>query len=448
MTWDGTGESGDGATIHIMQQENCRIAYTLNNSQPVRCSIIGDQPLFYMDFDAGLEDEFIDESDPFGIAMIEAGVEALKNKIMASDFMATGESALSEAAQIRLADFIDDSINVFSAGRTRGDSGAFRLKAIEKMLEQSRLCATHLEVARQYGIGMAFSTLVELAYYDREAKTIFLNPDRDDTDLTLLAMRELRRVWQHKNGALLNPLTFHPDQAILVNRAQQADLCVMMLRGAWDLQLAGSRAAWDRLENSAFEDLARAMAREAYLDFRSLNNGQAAYAVFEAWFMSDRCRVQDRKLIQNMLADYQGYVFENEQASRSITTDLMVALGSQPVGKNYLSATMTLLLGDPLFTEVRDRSNANFLWFIKFERSFREAEQELQTSPAIQAADVLPGHNNEKTDGDDAKNSTVIALPGVADRPVFRDGRTGTGPENGGGTVVYFDPGRKLGGKS
>jgi hypothetical protein len=261
---------------------------------------------------------------------------------------------------------------------------------------------------------------------------------RDETDLALLMMRELRRMWQHKNGALINPLTFHPDQAILIHRAQKADLAVAMVRGAWDLQLSGEKGPWNRLETSALEDLARAMAREAYLDFRTLNNGAAAAAVFEAWFMSERCRLEDRALIQVMLSDYQGYVFENEQASLSITNDLLVALGSQPLGKNYLAPVMNTVLSDPLFTEIRDRSNANFLWFIKFERSFREAEQDLQTH-SVSSAPENPSvrFNENNTDGDNAASSTIVPLPGRAGRASHKRGDSKIAA---GGNVVAFAP--------
>ena len=43
---------------------------------------------------------------------------------------------------------------------------------------------------------------------------------------------------------------------------------------------------------------------------------------------------------------------------------------------------------DPIFTDVRDRSNANFLWFIKFERSFKETEQELQKGGDLSTRDI------------------------------------------------------------
>lgn len=90
-----------------------------------------------------------------------------------------------------------------------------------------------------------------------------------------------------------------------------------------------------------------------------------------------------------MLADHQGYVFVDMQASRSVSIDLISALGEQPYGKNYLAPFARMIIEDPIFTEVRDRSNANFLWFIKFERSFRETEQVLQSEEGTQRDDIL-----------------------------------------------------------
>jgi len=100
--------------------------------------------------------------------------------------------------------------------------------------------------------------------------------------------------------------------------------------------------------------------------------------MLEAWFLSERCRQQDKKIIQAMLADYNGYVFESNSSSQNVTVELISSLGEMPFGKNYLSAHAATIMEDPVFAEVRDRSNANFLWFIKFERTFKETEQYLQ----------------------------------------------------------------------
>ena len=252
----------------------------------------------------------------------------------------------------------------------------------------------------------------------------------------MLAIRELRRVWQHRNGALLNPLIFHPDQAILVNRAQIADLAVIMVRVAWELQLAGEKAPWERLANSSMADLAHAFSRESCLDFRNLNNGNAQSAVFESWFLSERCCKEDKNLVQLMLADYQGYVFDTQQSSQNVTAELVIALGSMPFGKNYLAPHINTILNEAIFTETRDRSNANFLWFIKFERSFRETERELQTGCDISGHDNDHDfiNNKNKRFGDHEKTSEIIVLS--------RDGKEAassrTGKAAAGGKIIPF----------
>lgn len=444
---------GNGTTIEILQQDDCRVAYTLNNAQPVRCSIIGDQPLFYMDFEGDIEDELEFASDgyssmgatygadPFSIDEIERGVAEMKDRLMAAD------AALSEPGlpQLRMEEFMDEMRAALDPELEPASCSEFDLRALRAALEKSRVAHAYLLLGEQFGLGLHFSEQVDTAHYDRDANAIFLNPRRDRTDQILLLSRELRRMWQHRNGALLHPLTFHPDQAILVNRAQIADLAASTIRVAWELQLAGNRDPWERLEESSMADLARAFAREAYLDFRTINNGSASAAVFETWFLSDRCRIEDRTLIQQMLADYQGYVFAGEDASRTITTDLVLALGTMPFGKNYLVSFVPTILSDAIFTEVRDRSNANFLWFIKFERSFREAEQELQTSETIQTgANSAAGITKNKMDGDKYEKTAanIIRLPGA-------DRASGSGNNvpakrasggSGGADIVYLQP--------
>lgn len=353
----------------------CRASYTLNNAQPVRCTIIGDQPLFYMDNHYGADDEdaglFFDPSE---LDNIEHEIESLKKEIEAFERLAqTFEKEAVQSTQ----EFSDDKNFVTIP---QSEQGCDNVEALLSILGKSRLASTYIDFALQYKVEIEFCTQVEDAIYERKTGRILINPVFNQADQILLAVRELRRHWQHRQGALINPLMFHPDNAILINRVQNADLTVAMVRIAWELQLSSERTAWEHLENSSLADLAHAFAREAFLDFRTINNGQASAAVMESWFLSERCRHEDKKLIKQMLADYRGYVFDHEEAQKNLTPSLISALGSMPFGKNYLAAHISTLISDPLFTEVRDRSNSNFLWFIKFERSFRETERDLQSS--------------------------------------------------------------------
>ncbi len=409
----------------------CRIAYILDNRQPVRCSIISDQPLFYMDFEDEIED---DEAGLFDFTDIEQGVAALQEKI--ADLGRFGEQITENGAEERFANYLENAAFITRPFEEQGHEPV-DIRFLEKTLRQSRLAAALLDFAGKYGTKLQIDSQIAGALYDRNGGNIHINPNIRREDQILLAARELRRVWQHRNGALLNPLTFHPDQAVLVNRAQIADLTVIMVRIAWELQLAGEKQVWERLENSSMADLARAFARESYLDFRTLNNGVAQSAVFESWFLSERCRNEDKKLIQLMLADYQGYVFDTGQSSQHITAELIIALGSMPFGKNYLAPYVSTIMTDAIFTEVRDRSNANFLWFIKFERSFRETEQELQTGRDVSGHENLHGHPNNNKNirfGDHEKETKVIAHP----RAGRKDPASAETGDASGGNIIQF----------
>jgi len=437
------------------------IAYTLNNYQPVRCTIIGDQPLFFMDYEGSMEadsfaagtEDFFDHVSPIDTALesveaIEKGVERLQERVMRA--LHDDAQPLDLESEERAAAILELFMNDTSFATTNGSAEPAMLEDAEYLLSQlakSAYSAQLIENARKYETKFVMGGAVSTAVYDRRQNTVFINPQLNEVDQLLLLSRELRRIWQHRNGALVHPLTFHPDQAVLVHRSQVADLCVAMVRGAWELQLSGNAQAWERLENSSMADLARAFAREAYMDFRSINNGEASAAVFEAWFLSERCRQEDRRLIQQMLADYQGYVFENINPSTAVTSELILALGSQPQenggGKNYLSQYVSAIMNDALFTEIRDRSNANFLWFIKFERSFRETEQELQTqetnpvSGAHQKIQPDAQSKNSKRFGDQhEQKADIVSLPrGKAHSGVFQGSRKDA---SGGAQVIEF----------
>lgn len=387
----------------------CRVAYTINNTQPVISTIIGDQPLFYMDFDYAYEDEENMEFDAAEIGILESEISSLKKEIETIEKLS---ESFSKDTQTKIEDFLADMEQIT---KPKTSNHKPSIETLLETLRQSRLATAYLTCAQEHNVNIQYSSQVETSHYDRSAGVIMINPNAEFVDQQLLAVQELRRHWQHRQGALIHPLMFHPDNAVLVNRAQVADLIISIIRVAWELQLSGNKSAWERIENSTMSDLGRAFAREAFLDFRTINNGQAAASVFEAWFLTERCRAQDKILINQMLADYKGYVFDLEEAEQNITPTLISALGEMPFGKNYLAEHALTIIEDPIFTDIRDRSNANFLWFIKFERSFRETEQELQTSADHSAEDTLSSahHHNTQDQADafsTAKPAQVISL--------------------------------------
>ena len=381
------------------------MAYTLNNRQPVICTIVADQPYFYMEEQNIESDDELLSNQEF--EAFENDLADLKKKMDAYERLS---KSYERDPERRLQEFANQARSMCGS-ISRKEEMLQPADKIIATISQSRMAKALLDFAIGNSVYIVESELVASAGYDREGGKILIHPGLDDTAACLLAVRELRRHWQHKKGVLINPLTFHPDQAVLINRALNADLSATMVRTAWEMQLAGDRKGWEYIENSSMSDLGRAFAREAFVDFRSLASGKASSAVFESWFLSERCRHQDKKLIQAMLADHQGYVFTSLEASRSVSIELIMALGEQPFGKNYLAPYAQMIIEDPVFTEVRDRSNANFLWFIKFERSFRETEQALQSDEGTIGDGVLPAasssHQGENPHGTD---SIIIPL--------------------------------------
>ncbi len=380
----------------------CSVSYTLNDEQPVICTYIGDQPLHYMDEEV-IEEEIFDISD---IGFLAQEIRNLKNEL--NNF---NTNIFFEDTVNIIQDFEEniETINKdFSLSEKEQEQ---RLEQIKNILGESRLASTYLNIAQKNNINILMSSQIENSFYDRSSGLILINPNMDINEQIILLSKELRRHWQHRQGVLINPMMFQPENAILVNRAQQADLAVSMIRIAWELQLAGNKDVWEWVENSSMADLSRAYAREAFIDFRTINNGIASAAVFESWFLSERCRQHDKEIIQAMLADYNGYVFDNDISSKHVTVELISALGSMPFGKNYLSGHAHIIMDDPIFTEVRDRSSANFLWFIKFERTFKETEQYLQLESDLSTRDIRHDLLNKKEENyENDQSADIIQL--------------------------------------
>lgn len=225
-------------------------------------------------------------------------------------------------------------------------------------------------------------------YVRGDERIVTLNPYRPKGDLVNLLARELRRVGQHKNGALVNPLSFEPDEAILVNRAQQADVLMVSVKVAWELRLAGEPEAWDFLTATPLADVSRIFEIKAQSDFRTLNNGEACRAAYDKFFEDSRTKLHDKRIIHQMLLDEHGYMKAGSKRPK-VTMDLFRRLGEMPNGRNYLSMKAKHQPTDMCYSTVEDRSNANFLWFIKFERSFQEKELQMVQDSVKLSAEVV-----------------------------------------------------------
>lgn len=346
----------------------CRVSYILGNDQPVLCTYIGFDPLFYgTDEIDEYGDDTLDDLTP-ELFVLDQKPQAPKGK--------PSYLEINEKHEKDILKLVRENAKVITSSKTK--KSLIKLDDLMMRLSQSGTARIILSDIKARNVAIEINDQVAGAFYDRQASAIFVNPHMDKELAVLEVSKEMRRAWQHKNGVLIHPLTFHPDDAIVINRAQSADLIISQIRIAWELKLADDEAVWDEVMNTQARDIAKSYAREATRDFRSLNNGWASQVAFEKWFLTDRARHEDKVLIQMMLSDHQGYVFEDEDTSRMATLDLIAGLGRMPIGKNYLSSMSKAILNDPMYSEIRDRSNANFLWFIKFEKSFRETERDLQ----------------------------------------------------------------------
>ncbi len=379
------------------------VSYTINNHQPVRCSHIGEDPLFFLDIDH-FETEDEDMSFLSEIEELEQHIHALKDKIEGNNHDVIGAGA----SELRMRQFSENISSVLSSKDSNVD-----LNSLIKRISESRYAKEILSQFENNGGKVAFSKTESSASYDSRTNTILIHPDRSEEDKVLLLARELRRVWQLSNDGLVDPLTFAPEDAIFVNRVQTADLSISMVRVAWELYLNKDEQVWERLEDSSLAEVAHAFSREAYIDFRTLNNGRANSVTFETWFLSERCHYHDRKIIQQMLSgSYECVGTQKVKYSKTSLSQFVCSIGEMPYGKNYLAEYAHLILSDPVFTEVRNRSNANFLWFIKFENSFRIKEQELQTHSHYSTRNNSHHKNNhnslEYNNGTEEKSVTFL----------------------------------------
>lgn len=234
-----------------------------------------------------------------------------------------------------------------------------------------------------------FDEQTAVSQYYPDENIIVLNPDRPMPELACVLIKELRRAWQMEKGTLLNPLKFSPDEAILVNRAQQADTLMMSIRVAWELKLLGENQMWNFMIGAPFADVTRTFEIHAQNDFRSLNDGRAGRAAYDKWFEDQRTKIHDKRIIHQMLLEDTNYLEKRAARMEYLTDKMLMEIGDSPFGSNYMTVKGHPSPRHEDYSEVLDRSNANFLWFVKFERNFQEKENEMLEESLSLSAEVI-----------------------------------------------------------
>jgi len=234
-----------------------------------------------------------------------------------------------------------------------------------------------------------FDDQTNVSQYYPACNAILLNPDRPMAELACVLIKEIRRSWQSERGQLYNPLQFQPDEAILLNRAQQADTLMVSIRVAWELKLIGQNDMWNFMIGAPFADITRTFEIHAQKDFRSLNDGRAGRAAYDKWFEDQRTKIHDKRVIHQMLLEDTNYIERRADRLEYLTDQMLLRMGDLPVGSNYMSVQGHKPPQHEDYGEVSDRSNANFLWFVKFERNFQEREDEMLQETLSLSAEII-----------------------------------------------------------
>jgi len=372
------------------------------------CNMIGDQPLFYIE-DSVEEDALsLDEmmmGDDLGFgAHDEKMLDEMRNKIKSYEKSAKLLSAIEITSP-------EQEFDLF----LKNETTTLSLDNLIQFAGKSNNFNAYYNFIMANNIKISLTDTVESAFYDRETSCIMLNKNLNMNGAIMALMKSMRMAWTHKQGVLINPLAFQPEEAVLVNRIQAADSDIAIVAMLWDMKLAGETALWNNAMVGGYYDLCAAYAMEAMTDFRSIKSGLAARAAFEKWFISGRCKSYDRDIIQVMLGKHSDIQIGHQDASRTVALDLIGSMGKRPEGQNYLSSIAVQIMNDGMYGDVRDRSNANFLWFVTFERRMAEMEQKLQGDESTEEKLVenvisLPQNNADKTTNDTDTTASLFFL--------------------------------------
>jgi len=101
-------EIPQGDKKHQIARQACRVAYTINNKQPVASTIIGEQPLFYMDYESDYIEEEAGIFEDADFSLLENELRELKKEI--DSFDKFSESFGTEEEKI--ARFFDDKDSI------------------------------------------------------------------------------------------------------------------------------------------------------------------------------------------------------------------------------------------------------------------------------------------------------------------------------------------------
>ncbi|MGE4314454.1 MAG: hypothetical protein AB7E85_09340, partial [Pseudobdellovibrionaceae bacterium] len=132
------GPTDKEVILSLTPNPGCRVAYTLNNAQPVRCTMIGEEPLFFLDATETFEDDSLFDMSLLEDLSLEIG--DMQKKLSAYDALAK-DYRRSDDFLANL--FASEAAEIEHVQTSRTPDQA----AFYQLLLQSRLLATLKEFA-------------------------------------------------------------------------------------------------------------------------------------------------------------------------------------------------------------------------------------------------------------------------------------------------------------
>lgn len=207
-------------------------------------------------------------------------------------------------------------------------------------------------------------------------------------------------------------LDFDSDTIILLERVRRADKVVRTIAAAYMSYLNGHREGWSAIEEK-YGVIALTYKTVASTDFRKIKNNDAQVFCFKQWFMEDTSKsasggaykltYEDMNLLDKCdhdtyhmlleLGDKHDW-YDRESDNTNLQDKYNYILAIAPYLSKYLIEVTTA----PIMKDIRSRATANFMWYIKFERTFKRSEGKpppiVNTTP--QLAQVLDFTGNDR----------------------------------------------------
>jgi len=205
--------------------------------------------------------------------------------------------------------------------------------------------------------------------------TVYVNVDRTLGLIIEMFCKKGRMLQTHRHSLW----DFEPMSGIMYYRSLHADYMAYLIGCWWEIELSG-------LYKGCFDEVCSHFKEYGWMfgsyyntardDFRSLNNGSALFNAWKSFFNREYPYI-DRQFLTTILS-YPLTKFKEtpKHDIRKAITECMSIKGVSYIPKEFFNdaSNSTRLVC------VDNRTNNSFLWFIKFETQYQEAEDELKQS--------------------------------------------------------------------